>query len=59
MALDTDNFGIKLHFPLPWVVVIRTTKLAVMAINAYAGFLDGELTSIFKKSKFFLIVLKL
>ena len=47
MVLDTDDFGEKkLHFPLPWVVLIRTFKWATMAINVYVGFLDGELLSI-------------
>ena len=51
MALDTDDFGNKkLHFPLPWVVLIRTIKWAAMAINMYVGFLDGELLSISKKN---------
>ena len=37
MALDTDDFGEKkLHFPLPWVVLIRTIKWAAMTINMYA-----------------------
>ena len=51
-------FWKKLHFPLPCIVLIRTTKWAAMAINVYAGFLDGELMSILKKSKKFWIFLK-
>ena len=47
MALDTDDFGNKkMHFPLPWVVLIRTIKWATIVINVYAGFLGGEHLSI-------------
>ena len=50
LMLDTDNFGKKTHFPLPWVLLIRT-KWGAIGINAYVGFLGGELMSMEKKSK--------
>ena len=46
MVLDIDNFGKKLHFPLPWFVLIRTTIWGAIAINEYVGFLEEELMSI-------------
>ena len=49
MALDTDNFGEKKHFPLPWFVFIITINWAAMAMNMYVGFLAAKLL-VFKKN---------